>query len=149
MASWQHSFGGFPYFPGHISWEDKPIQHRIKNSTAVSYMKQSAELGQLLHWNKSVEDFEKGESARQQPWQRPWQTGCHLVLSCSLPPSRHYNCGSQVSLHFQLNRFNLPLSGGYLHNSNHSLSPVKLDQDTIIWQLSLGILSDMMSVCVT
>lgn len=88
-------------------------------------MKQSAELEQLLHWNESAEDFEKGEWARQQPWQQPWQTGYHLVLSCSLPPSRHYSCGSQVSLHFLLNRLCLPLSGGYLHNSNHSLSTVK------------------------
>lgn len=88
-------------------------------------MKQSAELEQLLHWNESAEDFEKGEWARQQPWQQPWQTGYPLVLSCSLPPSRHYSCGSQVSLHFLLNRLCLPLSGGYLHNSNHSLCTVK------------------------
>lgn len=44
-------------------------------------MKLNAELGQLLCWNKSVQSFEMGEWARQQPWQ---PSHC-LILSCSLP----------------------------------------------------------------
>lgn len=65
VAGWQNSFGDCPYFPGHISWEDNPLQHWIKNSTAISYRKKSVELGQLLHWNKNLEGFEKGEWAKQ------------------------------------------------------------------------------------
>lgn len=52
-------------------------------------MKQSAELGQSLCWNKGVQDFEKGEWARQQSWQPGYRLASahHAVTSSAKPPA--------------------------------------------------------------
>ena len=101
-----------PYFPGRIN------SYSGSDEKLYSYMKLSAELGQSLCWNKSVQDFEKrGMSQAAAP--AAWVSLSPFLFPS---PSRYYSCGPQVSLHSLVNRFSLPLSCGHLPDSNHSLS---------------------------